>query len=301
MNKDLNINLQELLRNHSEQPPSGCWDKISSHLDAVQATSAGSSAANTSPFSQFVGSIVGKIAVTAIVATSIAVAAYFVLSDKEEVVQIAQTQEVTTIEQAKNKKKQIEQPTIVIENKTEKIVVSEKTARENNLYFIDTTAKIIEKNSNAPSPTQNIAGNPSNLISAENAASSQPQATEQQAQNQPVETKKTSVVEPTKETVEVVEDKDEPEAPKPPKLFIPNVFTPDENGRNYRFVIEGLEQVENTELYIATKDGKVVYQKRNYDNSWNGGGVPSGTYLYIFRFTYKGNQFMRSNAITIRR
>ena len=68
-------------------------------------------------------------------------------------------------------------------------------------------------------------------------------------------------------------------------LIFPNVITPNNDGVNDYFVIKGL--VENNafpdnKLIIYNRWGKKVYESSNYQNKFNGDGLPDGVYFYIF-------------------
>ena len=52
-------------------------------------------------------------------------------------------------------------------------------------------------------------------------------------------------------------------------LIIYNTFTPNNDGVNDTFVIEGLESKPNT-LHIYNRWGAKVYSAKNYQNDWNG-------------------------------
>lgn len=62
-------------------------------------------------------------------------------------------------------------------------------------------------------------------------------------------------------------------------IIIPNVFTPNQDGQNDRWEISGLGLKPNT-LKIYNRWGGVVFDKQNYNNTFNGSGVPDGTYFY---------------------
>ena len=300
MSTNFDRSLQELLRNHVEQPSLDCWDKISSRLDAMQASNANSTASDVSSFSQFVGSAAGKAAIVAVVA-SIAAITYFAINDKNETVQAAQSQEVTTTEQdiVSLSENCVEQKTKIVENKTEKEFFEENIVQTSNLSPVD-AAKEIEENS-VFTPTPHTATNSSNLNLTEKEPSVQMQKTEQSSQTQPTQKERKVVAEPTENYENTAENKDEPEELKPPKIGIPNAFTPNGDNVNDFFVIINIEQVEDTQLDIFTRDGRVVYSKHSYDNTWDGRGLPDGTYFYVFRFMYDGNQFMRRGSVTIKR
>jgi len=72
-------------------------------------------------------------------------------------------------------------------------------------------------------------------------------------------------------------------------LVIPEGFSPNEDGLNDRFEILGIEQYPDNELRVFNVHGNEVYQKSNYDNSWDGTSasnlntgskLPTGTYYY---------------------
>lgn len=66
-------------------------------------------------------------------------------------------------------------------------------------------------------------------------------------------------------------------------IFIPNTITPNGDGKNDHFVIQGLSKYPGSSLFIYNRWGNMVYQSRNYDNSWNGEGLNEGTYYYILK------------------
>ncbi len=62
---------------------------------------------------------------------------------------------------------------------------------------------------------------------------------------------------------------------------VPNVFTPGIEGVNSIFHIGNLEKYPNTNLIVYNRWGNIVYYSTNYQNDWNGGKLPSGTYYYV--------------------
>lgn len=74
-------------------------------------------------------------------------------------------------------------------------------------------------------------------------------------------------------------------------LDIPNGFSPNSDGTNDFFVIDGINNYPGNVLFIYNRWGNLVYKKRDYDNTWDGrsnvNGVmfgqelPNGTYYYI--------------------
>ncbi len=63
-------------------------------------------------------------------------------------------------------------------------------------------------------------------------------------------------------------------------LFVPNVFTPNDDGTNDTFAIEGLELFKSNKLIIFNRFGNEVFSAENYQNNWRGDGLLEGTYFY---------------------
>lgn len=62
-------------------------------------------------------------------------------------------------------------------------------------------------------------------------------------------------------------------------VVIPNVFTPNGDSFNRNFHIEGIQFVNNT-VRVFDRWGKLVFEAKNYRNSWEARDVPDGTYFY---------------------
>jgi len=71
-------------------------------------------------------------------------------------------------------------------------------------------------------------------------------------------------------------------------LIIPTLITPNLDGNNDFFVIGGIETMGKTSLTVFNRWGARVFEKREYDNSWNGvddkeNPLPEDTYFYILK------------------
>jgi gliding motility-associated-like protein len=62
-------------------------------------------------------------------------------------------------------------------------------------------------------------------------------------------------------------------------IIIPNVISPNGDGQNDVFFIEGILASKST-VRIYNRWGQVVYESVNYQNNWNGGDLADGTYYY---------------------
>ena len=70
-------------------------------------------------------------------------------------------------------------------------------------------------------------------------------------------------------------------------LTSPNGFSPNGDGRNDFLKIMGAPQIQDNELKVFDKNGKIVFETKNYKNDWDGTGLDGsplddGTYYYIF-------------------
>ena len=89
----------------------------------------------------------------------------------------------------------------------------------------------------------------------------------------------------------VNEDNDEIES------FIPDAFSPNNDGLNERFTIKGLDQYDNLSIKIYNRWGSLVYSDNDYNNNWDGKAnvstlgkkeLPSSTYYYYLKIKDTG-------------
>jgi gliding motility-associated-like protein len=74
-------------------------------------------------------------------------------------------------------------------------------------------------------------------------------------------------------------------------LFIPNVITPNGDGRNDTFVIPYIKLYPDNEFRVWNRYGELVYSKRNYKDEWNGGDLSSGIYYFQLTVFSKGESY----------
>ena len=87
--------------------------------------------------------------------------------------------------------------------------------------------------------------------------------------------------------------------PEPPTITIPNVMTPNGDGRNDFFVIRNLLQYDFRPLVIKNRWGKTVYESDQYNNDWDGRGVPDGVYYGIVQIIINGQLQSYTFMLTI--
>lgn len=86
-------------------------------------------------------------------------------------------------------------------------------------------------------------------------------------------------------------------------LIIYDLFTPNGDGKNDLWVIDGLDNFSDNEIEIFNRWGSKVYKRSPYDNSWDGTSdknelLPSATYYYILKLN-DGSGRTFSGPITI--
>ena len=70
---------------------------------------------------------------------------------------------------------------------------------------------------------------------------------------------------------------------------IPNVFTPNGDGKNDVFEIVGIEGFDRVAITVVNRWGNEVYRNNNYQNNWDGQGLNEGTYYYVI-ITHDGGR-----------
>ncbi|MCO4292163.1 gliding motility-associated C-terminal domain-containing protein [Solitalea sp. MAHUQ-68] len=80
---------------------------------------------------------------------------------------------------------------------------------------------------------------------------------------------------------------------------ISNVFTPNGDGVNDLFKIEGVENSEN-DLTVVNRYGSQIFRSTNYKNDWDGQGCSDGTYFYLLKTKDKdGKVEVKKGYITL--
>jgi gliding motility-associated-like protein len=87
------------------------------------------------------------------------------------------------------------------------------------------------------------------------------------------------------------------------QVVVPNIFTPNGDGKNEYFKIENIEQYPNNQLQIFNRWGKEVFSASPYNNDANkfdGKDLTDGVYFYILNLG-DNNQETESGNLTIQR
>jgi hypothetical protein len=310
--------IRQLFENYAETPSPNCWDKVSSqlnvHVPDMSQSMTGSSA-NVSVFSQFAGSVAGKILIAVGSAAAIGGLAYLVATQDASDVSEKATDTVSHIEIPVNNDSLKEDIPVVVEPQPTSPETQETAKVQQEFVPQEEEPVHREENNpaiNAPSvsnspvalPTQSVAASP--LETEQKKLSSEAETPQVVVEQEPLNTKQK-----TKETPQIaVEDQtdvytEDPQAPphrKPSidvsKIAIANLLSSD----NGTFVVGDIDKFPQNNLVVFQKDdGKIIYERANYRNEWKAENVPNGTYLYIFSFTCDGETYMRRGTITIAR
>lgn len=83
------------------------------------------------------------------------------------------------------------------------------------------------------------------------------------------------------------------------KTFIPNNITPNADGKKEYFEIENIK-VEDWELKIFNRWGKLIYAARQYNNGWEAKDCADGIYFYTFQKTNTPKQIYKGFIEVIR-
>jgi gliding motility-associated-like protein len=91
-------------------------------------------------------------------------------------------------------------------------------------------------------------------------------------------------------------------------ITVPEGFSPNNDGFNDAFVINGLEPTDKVDIKIYNRWGTLIYEENNYNNDWDGRAnvnmslgqnLPSGTYFYIIKIN--GNDKEISGYVYMKR
>lgn len=292
MGKSFEDQIRESLENYREQPSEGCWESLSRQLDALPGASSQvppAEGAKVSAAKAVIGSTAAKTGIGAAVVGGLIAGGMLLFSPESE---------VTTLPPAG-------QPHAVLADSLpadslQTIAAPMPRAADatpSNTTFSEGIPAYLLQESEEPAPSGE---KPRTAPAADSTRGFTPQPAAAVADRTPApsdagkaETGRSRHTEKT-ETAE-----DRSGQPVQPELRIPNVITPNGDNINDCFVIENLEQTERNRLVIYNRYNKVVYERKNYNNSWNADNLPDGIYRYWLSFEYGGHEFMRQGSIKV--
>lgn len=87
-------------------------------------------------------------------------------------------------------------------------------------------------------------------------------------------------------------------------ISVPNFFTPNNDGYNDNWVIEGIEKFPNSSIRIYDRYGKLLIKYKASDEPWDGTylnrPIPSDDYWYIIELEEPANKILKGN-VTVKR
>lgn len=69
----------------------------------------------------------------------------------------------------------------------------------------------------------------------------------------------------------------------PLEIEVPNVFSPNGDGKNDVLEFTGVEYFPGNHLRVFNRWGQPIYEASSYKNTWRASGVPEGTYFYVLK------------------
>ncbi len=86
-----------------------------------------------------------------------------------------------------------------------------------------------------------------------------------------------------------------------PSIVIPNVFTPNGDGKNDDFEIANINLFPDNEIVVYNRWGNEVFKTKQYSssNKFNGRGLSEGTYFYVLKIKVSENTSLYKGYITL--
>lgn len=66
-------------------------------------------------------------------------------------------------------------------------------------------------------------------------------------------------------------------------LLVYQFVSPNNDGKNETFYVNGLELYPENEVVIMDRIGRIVFSKKNYHNDWEGDNLPEDNYFYVVK------------------
>ncbi len=86
-------------------------------------------------------------------------------------------------------------------------------------------------------------------------------------------------------------------------LNIPDIFTPNGDGVNDKWIIPNLARIPEANLYIYNRNGILVFQSKGYTKPWdgtiNGASIVPDNYNYIIQTNIKGEKTIKGSVAVV--
>lgn len=268
--------IEDLLKNHKENPSEGVWERLNAQLDAEMPVERVS---QPTLFTKF-----KKVAVAALVASVLIGGAVlgWMLHQKSERTQSSELASTDT--KAKTEEVAVVETVNAVET-VEETLPQEISAKTETETAVEKVA--VEKTASQPATTPVPSETTTKSVQKSNVRQEVLPANSTLA--------KQLAADPVLKNL----SDDSVDWSVPTHLTIPNLFTPNGDNVNDLFVIEGLQQYASPKLVVRDKNNRIVYQNADYQNTWGGENCPDGIYSYEFTFYYNGIENQATGKVRI--
>ena len=84
------------------------------------------------------------------------------------------------------------------------------------------------------------------------------------------------------------------------EVFFPNVFSPNNDGKNDVFKVVTVGHHEIANFRVVNRWGQTVFEtkdeRRGWDGTYNGKDQEMGTYFYYIKYVCSGNQYQEQKG-----
>jgi gliding motility-associated-like protein len=324
---------REAFEKYEVDPGSNAWQAIQSKMAAEGA--AASSAASTTAAASSSSWVATAIVATVISAT--AIGGYFFFNDTAEKIKgkTQQTESKEKIEPTESIDSQTKNKEVAVDSKTNQLDVNAKNevstvtnksiAQENQVTKQKDDSKSIadKKVSNKTAPNTSdkdlkeneeaeeiadITDNQSANLDKEQTSSTTDIEKSVVEENKGLPAKEKNEVEKepsVSNTTSPSEKTHESEVEPPNYTSLPNVFTPNQDGRNDELEIS-IEDFDKFHIQIFTKSGQKVFESVDINDRWkgdlpSGSAAPNGFYVYQIVVEKDGKSFPKTGSVSLKR
>ena len=90
--------------------------------------------------------------------------------------------------------------------------------------------------------------------------------------------------------------------PEECEMIIPNIMTPDGDGRNDTFEVTSIRRYPGSSVQIFNRWGTLIFEDLDYNGKWNGDNAADGTYYYIVGLKKNtGVEYFRGDLTIVRK
>ena len=88
-------------------------------------------------------------------------------------------------------------------------------------------------------------------------------------------------------------------------LFIPDAFSPNDDGENDTWIIPGIFQYQRSKMVVVNRWGDIIFEAQPYLNDWDGTNmkgkaVPQGTYYFLLQTAVEQEQNYKGTITIIK-